>query len=392
MKAKTFFSIILVIILMAVCFGGGFLIFVFKEKPASDKVPSFANGELSIHFLELGNKYAGDSIYIKSGDTDILIDAGSRDSSASTIVSYLDQYVEDGKLEYVIATHSDQDHIAAFVGNSSNEGILSYYDVDMIIDFPLTNKTGSKETQVLRNYYALRDQKVESGTIHYTALECYNEENGAQRTYQLSEGVELEILYNYYYENKSSDENNYSVCVMINQGDNHYLFTGDLEEEGEEQLVDYYNGIGNPLPQCVLFKAGHHGSPTSSTIKLLEVIRPQYVVVCCCAGSPEYSDNLPNQFPSQDFIDRIAPYTDKVYVTTMIETVSGSSWTHQLMNGNIVFNIRKSNIEVICSNSDKILKEWDWFKEIGHVRQHGSKLKIIEKLYLAKIKFFNVII
>lgn len=363
MKAKTFFSIILVIILMAVCFGGGFLIFIFKEKPASDKVPSFANGELSIHFLELGNKYAGDSIYIKSGDTDILIDAGSRDSSASTIVSYLDQYVEDGKLEYVIATHSDQDHIAAFVGNSSNEGILSYYDVDMIIDFPLTNKTGSKETQVLRNYYALRDQKVESGTIHYTALECYNEENGAQRTYQLSEGVELEILYNYYYENKSSDENNYSVCVMINQGDNHYLFTGDLEEEGEEQLVDYYNGIGNPLPQCVLFKAGHHGSPTSSTTKLLEVIRPQYVVVCCCAGSPEYSDNLPNQFPSQDFIDRIAPYTDKVYVTTMIETVSGSSWTHQLMNGNIIFNIRKSNIEVICSNSDKILKEWDWFKE-----------------------------
>ena len=363
MKAKTFFSIILVIILMAVCFGGGFLIFIFKEKPASDKVPSFANGELSIHFLELGNKYAGDSIYIKSGDTDILIDAGSRDSSASTIVSYLNQYVEDGKLEYVIATHSDQDHIAAFVGNSSNEGILSYYDVDMIIDFPLTNKTGSKETQVLRNYYALRDQKVESGTIHYTALECYNEENGAQRTYQLSEGVELEILYNYYYENKSSDENNYSVCVMINQGDNHYLFTGDLEEEGEEQLVDYYNGIGNPLPQCVLFKAGHHGSPTSSTTKLLEVIRPQYVVVCCCAGSPEYSDNLPNQFPSQDFIDRIAPYTDKVYVTTMTETVSGSSWTHQLMNGNIVFNIRKSNIEVICSNSDKILKEWDWFKE-----------------------------
>ena len=377
---------------MAVCFGGGFLIFIFKEKPASDKVPSFANGELSIHFLELGNKYAGDSIYIKSGDTDILIDAGSRDSSASTIVSYLDQYVEDGKLEYVIATHSDQDHIAAFVGNSSNEGILSYYDVDMIIDFPLTNKTGSKETQVLRNYYALRDQKVESGTIHYTALECYNEENGAQRTYQLSEGVELEILYNYYYENKSSDENNYSVCVMINQGDNHYLFTGDLEEEGEEQLVDYYNGIGNPLPQCVLFKAGHHGSPTSSTTKLLEVIRPQYVVVCCCAGSPEYSDNLPNQFPSQDFIDRIAPYTDKVYVTTMIETVSGSSWTHQLMNGNIVFNIRKSNIEVICSNSDKILKEWDWFKENRTCPQHGSKLKIIEKLYLAKIKFFNVII
>ena len=322
-------------------------------------MPSFTNGELSIHFLELGNQYTGDSIYIKSGETDILIDAGSRYNSIPSLTAYLDQYIEDGKIEYVIATHSDQDHIAGLVGNNTYEGLLRYYDIDMIIDFPLTNKTGSKQTQVLGNYYALREELVSQGTTHYTALECYNQINGASRTYEISQGVEMEILYNYYYENTSSDENNYSVCLMINQGANHYLFTGDLEEDGEEYLVDYYNNINNPLPKCVLFKAGHHGSPTSSTTKLLDVIQPQYVVVCCCAGSDEYTDNVLNQFPSQDFIDRVAIYTDKVYVTTMMD--EGNN-TFKPMNGNIVFNVNKNSIEVFCSNSDKILKEWDWFK------------------------------
>ena len=37
--------------------------------------------EMSINFLELGNKYTGDCTYIKAGDTDILIDAGSRNTN-----------------------------------------------------------------------------------------------------------------------------------------------------------------------------------------------------------------------------------------------------------------------------------------------------------------------
>lgn len=69
--------------------------------------------ELSIHFLMLGNKYSGDCTLIKAGDTEILIDAGSRQSSASTIVEYVNNYCTDGILEYVIATHADQDHIAS---------------------------------------------------------------------------------------------------------------------------------------------------------------------------------------------------------------------------------------------------------------------------------------
>jgi beta-lactamase superfamily II metal-dependent hydrolase len=84
-----------------------------------ERVEQIVSGDLSIHFLELGNKYTGDCTLIKAGDTEVLIDAGSRKGSASTIANYIDEYCTDGVLEYVIATHAHQDHIAGFVGTKT---------------------------------------------------------------------------------------------------------------------------------------------------------------------------------------------------------------------------------------------------------------------------------
>ena len=165
----------------------------------------------------------------------------------------------------------------------------------------------------------------------------------------------MEILYNYFYENKSSDENNYSVCLLFNHGSKYFLFTGDLEEKGEEYLVEY-----NDLPEVELFKAGHHGSPTSSNDCLLSVIKPKIVCVCCCAGSDEYTDNNLNMFPAQDFISRVSKYTDKVYVTTI---VSDNASGFDSFNGNIIVSSTSETVNVACTKSDIILKESEWFKE-----------------------------
>ena len=306
----------------------------------------------SIHFLELGNKYTGDSIYIKAGETDILIDAGSRGNSAKAICDYVDNYCTDGTLEYVIATHAHQDHIAGFVGTSSIPGIFDYYKCENIIDFALTNAT----SQVYNNYVAKRDNEVTSdGAKHYTALECYNNQNGAQRSYEIAEGITMDILYNYFYDHETKDENDYSVCVLFNDGVNNYLFTGDLEAEGEQKLVEH-----NDLPQCKVFKAGHHGSPTSSSEDLLAVIQPEIVCVCCCTGSDEYTSNNLNMFPSQAFIDRVAVYTDLIYATTIVST---NKEGFESLNGDIVVSLNEGVVVVNCSNNNTILKETDWFKE-----------------------------
>lgn len=335
----------------------------YAKWKANTPTSTVASGDFSAHFLELGNIYTGDSIYIKAGDVDILIDAGSRQSSAATICDYVDQYCTDGVLEYVIVTHADQDHISGFVGTTAAEGIFDHYECETIIQFALTNK----DTQIYKNYCTKRNTEVENGANLYFASDCFNETNGAKREYQLTADISFEVLYNYYYFNNSSDENNYSVCVMFHQGDNNYLFTGDLEKSGEEKMVEYYDNQNDPLPHCVLYKAGHHGSGTSSTQELLDAITPEYVCICCCAGSSEYTSNEQNQFPYQAVIDRLAKFTDKIYVTTVVDNYVSEKWssngTVKSMNGNIVFSCNDGVVEIHGSNNDLKLKETEWFKE-----------------------------
>lgn len=309
--------------------------------------------EMSIHFPMLGNANTGDCTLIKTGDVEVLIDAGSKRNSASTVVNYINQYCTDGILEYVIATHAHEDHIAAFVGSSSSktDGVLENFEVGTIIDYP-QKKTASN---ISKDYEALRDSLVEKGTKHYTALECYKEINGGKRTYSLGEGIDMHILYQKYYEQSSSDENEFSVCMLLTAGQNNYLFTGDLEADGEKSLV-----ASNDLPKCKLFKGGHHGSPTSSTSELLAVIQPEIVCVCCCCGATEYTTNMDNVFPSQAFVDRVGMYTSQIYVTSLISE-DGKSGVP--MNGNIVVTSKNGEVSVNCSNNNTIFKETDWFKQ-----------------------------
>ena len=316
-------------------------------------------GEIDINFLELGNKYTGDCTFIKAGDKDILIDAGSRQNSATTIANFIENYCSDGKLEYVIATHAHQDHIAGFVGSNADQGILKRYKIDTLIDFSLTNATSS----IYNNYISLRDERIASGDIthHYTANDCVQGTNGAKKTYQLSEGIVMEILDQKFYRETSSDENNYSVCALFTQGNNNYLFTGDLEKEGEKSLTELNN-----LPTVELFKGGHHGSYTANTDALLSVIKPKNVCICCCAGSDEYvkaSGGLPNSehtFPAQEAVDRIAKYTSNIYATTVY---SDDEKGYKSLNGNINFHCATGHEYVITgSNNSTILKDTDWFK------------------------------
>ncbi len=312
---------------------------------SSGEIEDIVTEEMSIHFLYLGNATPGDCTLIKVGDTEVLIDAGSTTGSVATIVPYISEYCTDGVLEYVVATHADSDHISGFVGGS-RLGVFDSFVCKTIIEYAQSNK----DTQIRKDYEALRDKEVEEGATRYTALECWKETNGAKRSYTLGEGITMEILYQKYYEQKTSDENDYSVCLLLTQNETHYLFTGDLEGNGEKSLV-----ASNDLPQCKLFKGGHHGSATSNTPVLLSVIQPEIVCVCTCCGETNYK-----KFPTQEFINHIAVYTDKVYMTT----VRDKNGNGVPLNGNIcVTCFGDGKLEVKCSKSDLLFKETAWFKE-----------------------------
>lgn len=366
---------------------------VYFSNPASftipDKVSSSPNNtvvgdidvdvvkskDLSIHFLELGNKYTGDCTFIKVGETEILIDAGSRASSVSTISSYINEYIE-GALDYVIVTHAHQDHYAGFATSTNQQSIFDIYaenGIGTVIEFARYNQ--SETSRLFSNYKREKQELIDTTTQNgdpteiVTALDCINGTNGASRIYTLSADVRLEILYHKYYEQDAHSENDYSVCCQIVQGTGvnakYYLFTGDLEEDGELSLIDgetqKHGKNDGMLHQVELYKAGHHGSKTSSSAAFLSVIQPKHVCVCCCAGSSEYTKTNENQFPTQQFVDRVSLWTDKVFVTSLCVNYSENKF--ESMNGNIVIcsNTGVVDTEVYCSNNTTLLKDTEWF-------------------------------
>lgn len=372
---------------------------------------SYTEGDcdpISIHFIDRQEQYSGDSVYIKVGDNDILIDAGARKGSANAIETYLEDssrndYVSDNKLEYVITTHAHQDHIAGMMG-TSKAGILYRYQVDNLIDFsyvdaqdgknvinnadPENSKgdsrfvsykgtyesgssTKSNSTDLYKDYVDARDYAIGKGTIWHTAGELCNPSTDYSYTVTLGKGVTMTLLYSFFYDHTSSeitslesgytrsnfsDQNDYSVCLLFTQGSRHFLFTGDAEAYAEHSLVKY-----NSLPEVDLFKAGHHGSYTASSDELLDAVDPDLCVVTCCAGNKEYASDANHSFPSQEFVNRIAKHTDRVYVTTL------GSWEdknhYEAFNGNVVVSYDPSCVETItCSNNSTKLKDSAWFK------------------------------
>jgi competence protein ComEC len=327
---------------------------IWDVKVFGAEIVEAGNAKLDVHFLELGNYYTGDCTFIKAGDVDILIDAGSRQSSATTISAYINQYCTDGVLEYVVATHAHQDHIAGFVG-SSGDGIFDQYRVGTLIDFPKTDA----DTQVYKNYVTKRSALIENGTKHYTALEWWDGQDGLTRSIELASGIFMTVLYQDFYKQSASTENNYSVCLMISQGQNNYLFTGDLETAGEESLLK-----NNALPKINVYKAGHHGSKTSSSEALLAVIQPEIICVCCCCGSDEYATVNESQYPMQVTVERWAKYTSRIYVTSLaVNDESGDTVDVTSMNGNICLSSYGGAITVSCSNNNTVLKDSEWFKK-----------------------------
>lgn len=368
----------------------------------ADGVQPAEEGAVAVHFLELGNKYTGDCTYIKVGENiDILIDCGSKSNSVSTVSNYLNQYVTDGVLEYVIVTHAHQDHYAGFATTAKVDSIFDLYECETIITFATTNQkmptqhleetiaskqhisklgiTSYAETTTStstlyanfnRELAAELETKLTKGDkagqypTHLTAVDVFEQYANGKIVLDVDNDINLQILDNYYYKN-DGHENDYSVCTLLNQGDKYFIFTGDLETEGEQYLIEQTrNLVLHQQDFCVeVYKAGHHGSKTSSSLDLLNVIKPKIVCVCCCAGSNEYTNTVANQFPTEIFIENVSRFTTKVYVTTLCVDYDNDEFVS--FNGNIVVMANKESLEVsvYCSNNTILLKDSEWFKQ-----------------------------
>ena len=331
-KLPTWLIIILVIAIIA--FGVWYYFNVYVDKPNIDNPQDeiknnvkdgtiylgkegTTSPELKVTFLDLygnsNNQQIGDSIFIEYGDIDILIDAGEKASGSCTVVPFLLEHVEDKKLEMIITTHADSDHLGGMVGLSGKDmyGALEAPGIEYqyIVDFGY-----EADSKVYKDYVELRNARVQEGATYLSIKEIFNEENlEAAAHFYLGEDMFLDFLdYKTYGMADIDDDNDRSVSCLLTHDEKKILLCGDSEKKEESYLTKLNIG------KVDVFKANHHGSPTSNTKNLLDQIRPEYVVIC---SSEENKDNL----PKKTIISRLIEYTQNVYATFIsgnIEVIS----------------------------------------------------------------------
>lgn len=103
-------------------------------------------------------------------------------------------------------------------------------------------------------------------------------------------------------QNKS--KNDHSLVLYVKLGEDTWLFTGDIEKDGEEQLIRKY-----PNLKVDYLKVAHHGSKTSSTEKFVAQIQPKVALI-------SVGENNTFGHPNEEVLERFESEEVEVYLTS----------------------------------------------------------------------------
>lgn len=209
----------------------------------------------TIVFLDVGQ---GDGIFIENSDgTTFLIDCGSSDRK--NIYEYILKpfLLSNGhsKLDYVIVTHCDSDHISGI-----NE-MLQKNDINV------ENLIMPDTALIEQNYEKLVLLAGESGI----------------KVSKISEGMSLkkENLFMYCIHPEmgylSNEKNDYSTTLLVKYKDFKVLLTGDISGSIEKQIIEKYI----PFNDISVMKAPHHGSKNSNSEEFISYFLPDEVIISC---------------------------------------------------------------------------------------------------------------
>ncbi|MTR24441.1 DNA internalization-related competence protein ComEC/Rec2 [Streptococcus salivarius] len=242
----------------------------------------------------------GDSIFLRSmkGDT-ILIDVGGKvtfgskekwqeasqtSNAEKTLIPYL-QARGVSQIDHMVLTHTDTDHIGDL------EEVAKRFKIKEICvsQGALTKPSFVKRLRTLKR--PVRTLKAGDNLPMM--------------------GSKLQVLY----PNKVGDGgNNDSIVLYGKLLGSSFLFTGDLEKEGEEELMASY-----PNLKAGILKAGHHGSKGSSSEAFLDQLQPSLALVS--AG-----ENNRYKHPNDETLKRFKERHIKVLRTDQNGAIRFKGW------------------------------------------------------------------
>ena len=201
-----------------------------------------ASTNVTIKFIDVGQ---GEAILIALPEKTMLIDAGPT-GSAPKIAQVLQELGRD-KIDYLVATHPDEDHIGGMADVISSTQIGTIY---------APNKTNN--TATYRKFLAA----IQNNNLQITLAE-------AGTIIDQIDSYKLEILWPKKDAN-FPETNDYSIIIKLTVGNKTFLFTGDAPTSA---ILD-----SNPGHIDVL-KLSHHGSRTGTTEQLVRRLSPTYAVL-----------------------------------------------------------------------------------------------------------------
>ena len=249
-----------------------------QQDSGTSSATTQTSANVIIKFIDVGQ---GESILIALPEKTMLIDAGPT-GSAPKIAQVL-QELGRNKIDYLVATHPDEDHIGGMADVISNTQIGTIY---------APNKTNN--TATYRKFLTA----IQNNNLQITLAE-------AGTIIDQTDSYKLEILWPKKDAN-FPDTNDYSIIIKLTVGAKTFLFTGDAPT----------NAILNSNPGHIdVLKLSHHGSRTGTTEQLVRKLSPTYAVL-------SYAVDNSYGHPMQSVLNALHKYSVEVWGTGANGTIT----------------------------------------------------------------------
>lgn len=260
-----------------------------------------ASETLLVHYLDVGQ---ADCILVEYGDYHLLIDGGNREDG-QMVVSYLEQQGVT-ELDAVVCTHAHEDHVGGL------PSVLAVYPTAAVYA-----PTKTYSSNVFDKFIYYTDQQRLEITIPNPG-----------DLLPAPEGLELTVLGP---TKTYAETNDTSIVILASFGETSFLFTGDMEVQAENDMMDYWGDRVNW--NVDVLKVGHHGSDTSSGYRFVYMTDPEYAIISVGEGN---SYNHPNEPILARYQDAGIPVFRTDRLGTILATSDGKEITITWENQNAV--------------------------------------------------------
>ena len=384
-KKKILIIKLTIIFILAVILGGSLLFSDQIESllkigdhaySAVADVSVVSNADLKIHYINVGQ---GDCTLVELPDgTKMLIDAGkSKEEDGTNLFKYLQTDLGLTTIDYFIITHAHEDH------DGLAAQVLDRFEVKTIYrPFQIACSTaGTPIAEEDLAYYVTTANNITTKSYQNFIRKAYSEVYYSQAANDYvsatvivphddlipdvpdigSTKSEVYFSFEFYappvatsapltfvgatktlgrpvkvYDNV----NNASPIMLLTYNTQKFVFTGDAESNVESDFYSRYKNnteVKLAFAETSVYKAGHHGSSTSSTANFLKFINPAYTI-CSCGKNNSYGH------PSQAFLDRW-----DAQVKTQGTSRKQDTPLRTDVNGTIIFGVNDDGSLVYCA-------------------------------------------